>query len=353
MQGGVYCDTRLGGKPRYILTDKPERLVQIPDEIRKCVVFVGYKTPDGLYRLGGTGFFVSKPTSRDDSLFVYLITAKHVIDEIRDRGADKVCMRMNLAAGDAVWVESDINDWIFHPDESECDVAILGCNLGRTFDHRTLPMSIFVTPEVMAARPIVVGSEIFLAGLFAHHHGQRRNIPIIRVGNISAMPGEEKVETSYGLIDAYLVEARSLGGISGAPVFVAVPVFRTEATADGGARIISVDDYFLLGLMHGHWDIDYRTEIGTDATEDIAAGVQAVNMGIAIVVPSSKILEVLNQPMVKRKEKEVEEEEKKGRLPKTDSALNDEPFTKDAFNDALKQASRKVSDGGSHEKKDR
>ena len=256
--------------------DKPECLVQIPDEIRKCVVFIGYKKPDSSYRLAGTGFFVSRPTSRPEYTFVYLITAKHIIDEIRDKLADKVCIRMNHAAIDAaVWTESDINDWIFHPDDSECDVAVLGCNLGTTFDHRVLPITTFVMPDVMAACTIVVGSEIFLAGLFAQHHGQRRNIPIIRVGNISAMPGEEKVETRYGLIDAYLVEARSLGGISGAPVFVAVPVFRTEAT-DGGARIINVDEYYLLGLMHGHWDIDYQTEIGPDSIVDAVTGIRSV-----------------------------------------------------------------------------
>ena len=52
-------------------------------------------------------------------------------------------------------------------------------------------------------------------------------------------------------------------------------------------------------------------------------------MGIAIVVPSTKILEVLNQPMVKRKEKELEDEYKRTGLPKSDSALSDGSFTKE------------------------
>jgi hypothetical protein len=48
---------------------------------------------------------------------------------------------------------------------------------------------------------------------------------------------------------------------------------------------------YLLGLIHGHWDIP--AEKTTDTTEDskIRAG---VNVGIAMVVPAKKILETLN-----------------------------------------------------------
>ena len=195
----------------------------------------------------------------------------------------------------------------------------MACTLSFAFDHRTLPISTLVTPEVISLRNIGVGSEVFLAGLFAHHHGQRKNIPIIRVGNISAMPGEEKIETRYGLIDAYLIEARSLGGISGSPVFVRVPAVRTENVVEGGvhrgARIVQVDEYHLLGLMHGHWDIDYQVEMGQDSLEDTTSGVRSVNTGIAIVVPSSKILEVLNQKLAKKSEKEFKEEYRKSRGP--------------------------------------
>jgi len=42
-------------------------------------------------------------------------------------------------------------------------------------------------------------------------------------GNIAAMP-EELIEVrDFGMMQAYLVESRSLGGISGSPVFVHVP----------------------------------------------------------------------------------------------------------------------------------
>ena len=76
-----------------------------------------------------------------------------------------------------------------------------------------------MTEKVIKENEIEVGEEVFVTGLFSHHHGQSKNIPIVRVGNISAMP-EEKIQTKEHLMDAYLIEARSIGGLSGSPVFV-------------------------------------------------------------------------------------------------------------------------------------
>ena len=76
------------------------------------------------------------------------------------------------------------------------------------------------TDKVINDNAIGVGDEVFLTGLFANHIGQQRNLPIIRVGNIALMPEEPVQHPSLGPIDAYLIEARSIGGLSGSPVFV-------------------------------------------------------------------------------------------------------------------------------------
>lgn len=59
---------------------------------------------------------------------------------------------------------------------------------------------------------------------------------------------DEKVETKFfGDIDAYLIESRSLGGVSGSPVFFCKP----QQTNKGLTPGIKV---YLGGLIHGHWD---------------------------------------------------------------------------------------------------
>ena len=86
---------------------------------------------------------------------------------------------------------------------------------------------------------------------------------------------DEPVPTKMGMTEAYLIEARSIGGLSGSPAFV-----------------YKRNRFYLLGLMHGHWDIPPENK--NDFVDMDSFG--SVNMGIAIVVPAKKILEVLNQP---------------------------------------------------------
>ena len=85
----------------------------------------------------------------------------------------------------------------------------------------------------------------------------------------------EKVPTKYGDVDAYLIEARSIGGLSGSPVFL---------------RDTSTGKIYLFGLAHGHWDIPPANKNDIQIDYDSKS---SVNMGIAIVIPATKILEVL------------------------------------------------------------
>jgi len=50
--------------------------------------------------------------------------------------------------------------------------------------------------------------------------------------------------------------------------------------------------FYWLGLTHGHWDAEVSDE---DTTVEDTLDREKVNMGIAIVIPVEKILEVINQ----------------------------------------------------------
>jgi len=191
---------------------------------------------------------------------------------------------MNFADG---WdcVSTDLQDWKFHPDSERIDVAICQLNIPEHADHKAVPVDAFVTIDIMRNENIGPGDDVFLTGLFVEHAGKRKNVPIIRAGNIAAMP-EEPVTTDWkGEMDAVLVESRSIGGLSGSPVFVHSGIMRNRT-------ISSKPKFWLLGLMHGHWDL--RTD-GVDATEEDSMYGDRVNMGIAIVVPVEKIVETLFQ----------------------------------------------------------
>lgn len=285
--------------------------MQIPDEVRKCVVFTCCKTGAGM-ELAGTAFFVSIPLEGTQSKFVYIITARHVIDWISKRSIDKkVYLRMNLKLGQTSFidfVETSIRNWIFHPKESNVDVAIL--NLAPSadvFDYRTIPLDMAATEVIIQKEEIGVGDDVFLTGLFASHFGSQRNIPIVRVGNIASMP-EEKVHTEdLGDIDAYLVEARSIGGLSGSPVFAYLGAMRRIGSNVSLGRQGPL--FYWIGLMHGHFDL---AKYGMDSLVEDSITNLKINMGIAIVVPVWKILEVINQEVfMKTRETALQEARKK------------------------------------------
>ena len=83
-----------------------------------------------------------------------------------------------------------------------------------------IPFSLCATDETMQKHEVGAGRRVvFITGLFRHYHGNQRNISIVgEFGNIACLI-EEKIQTKdFGEIDAYLVEARSIGGLSGSPV---------------------------------------------------------------------------------------------------------------------------------------
>jgi hypothetical protein len=345
----LFTDDRIGGKPRYILDNEAPDLMHIPDEIRKCVVFIGNRGVDGEMEFRGTAFLAGRLVE-DIGSWIHLVTAAHII-----RGMTtlpyfdgKVLLRVNDREGAAQTLEVSADKWLYHPEEENVDVAVLPfvTQLAHVMDTKAFPLDAFLNEEKRRKLQCGIGDEVFLPGLFYNHKGRKRNIPIVRVGNVAAMM-EEKVLTKLGYIDAFLVEARSIGGLSGSPVFLSLGFLDqpNEEEEDvilvmrGGAKRPR-PTFHLLGLMHGHYNADLPEQ--DDAVAD-SLNDEVVNMGIAIVIPSEKIMEVLEQPMIRDKELEAEQKKREETLPVMDSVSPTPELTKDAFETALKQASQKVS----------
>jgi|ERR1017187_1280103 hypothetical protein len=262
----------------------------VPDEIRKCVAFIGFQMADNSFRMAGSAFFIGRGEEGGNAKQVYLTTACHVIDGIKGKGIVKVHIRMNHTAGNAVWIETNIADWFSHPTDKSIDIAILPCRIPPEFDHRVIPFSMCATEEKIKTNEVGLGDEVFVTGLFRHHHGNRRNVPIVRIGNIACLV-EEKISTNnYGEIDAYLIECRSIGGLSGSPVFLNLGFVRhiqgQIKYAQGGAILL------LFGLIHGHYDS--KVNIVDEVHQDDLLTPERVNTGIAIVVPFQRIEEVIS-----------------------------------------------------------
>lgn len=254
------------------------------------VFYVGFQLADGKFQFGGTGFLLGISPSSDPKVVkaCFMVTAKHVIDKIKATGVDGVWTRFNLSDHKGhVWAKSKYESWFSHPTDATIDVAIRPLPPNPKLDHAVVPWASRVTPDFISDLDIGVGDEVIVLGLFSQHAGKERNRPIARVGNIASMDQGEKVSTRFGPAEGYLIEARSIGGISGSPVFVNITPFRSfptnhvPKTAPGLA---------LLGLVHGHFD-EKDESLSKEGDE---ASKVAVNMGIALVTPAGKIGEVID-----------------------------------------------------------
>ena len=196
----LYQDKQLGGITRYYMARKEDTIMRVPDMILSCVAFVCYKMASGELRFAGTAFFVGIP-SQDNMSFIHTVTARHVIDDVRNKGLDKVYLRLNSRAGDVSEVETDINDWYFHPTDKSVDVAVYeDVPPPEVFEIGVIPVEMFLNDRIIqegvkrydawVEYKIGVGDEVFIAGLFVKHSGRQRNSPIVRMGNIAQMPSE-------------------------------------------------------------------------------------------------------------------------------------------------------------------
>jgi hypothetical protein len=271
--------------------------VVIPEQFRKCVVFLFADVPDpdsGQRRQAvGTAFIVgipvpppphadSSPLRENEGWFVhYLVTARHMVALSRKYGS--LFARIHMADGTTTFIEFPTDSWHEHP-LTEVAAALL--RVTKPMDQTNISIEAFELDTKIAEHLISIGDEVFFMGLFSEHPGVGRNQPIARFGNIALMPGEKvlvDVGDSTARIRAYLVEARSSGGHSGSPAFIYFPADRFGNSITVSATL----PIFFLGLVQGHYDIESEAKLLGDI------GTVKVNSGIATVVPAQEIYDLL------------------------------------------------------------
>jgi hypothetical protein len=331
--------------------------MRLPDEFLRSVVFLGQREVEHgkeKLHLGGTAFVVGVPTREPPvDYHLYLVTARHSIFELE--GMDYL-VRANTKEGCFKEIPISGNEkWWFHPtEETSVDVAVLPWQIADDDDTRFLKTDeLFLIRETESWKDSDVGpgDEVYTVGLFTKLRGETKNFPIVRTGNIAMTPDEMLPEATIGKfrgpIEAFLIESRSVGGLSGSPVFVRVTATKnTILTADSGRKRwgdISVSGpLYLIGLAHGHWEIapERKNKVKIHAA---LKDEPSINLGIAVVIPAKKIMEVLNHPeLIQMREKDEKRTLEKEGTTTQDSAFKRPKISKKTFVDTLKKVSRKV-----------
>jgi hypothetical protein len=286
---------------------------RIRDEFLDCVVYLypSHKDADDGTGIGGSGFILCVPSQglKNNFLFPYFVTNSHVIVD------GNAVVRMTTRDGKKHIIETDERKWHKHPSGDDLAVYLISLNPAEIrFNH--ISDKHLMSKKDAADMSVGVGDDVFVVGRFINHEGQQKNIPTARFGCVGQMPNEPIKIGGFDQ-ECFLVEARSIGGFSGSPVFWHVLPFSGGAYRPGtnvglGPLLLGVE----LGYIYD-W-----TPVCDSNGDPINAGTPCeqkvqVNSGMMIVVPAWKLHELIFEgaAMTERKkiEDEVREKEPKSR----------------------------------------
>jgi hypothetical protein len=305
------------------------RMPRISDDLLDCAVYLYKDSKSALKGVGqgGSGFLVGVPfgmaelrapswmtstmlSNRDP--FLYVVTNWHVIR----KGFRAV--RFNTLEGliDAV----ELTSWACHP---TADLAIHRVPDNLAYKYKYVPYNIMLTPGDVAYLDIGVGDDVVSVGRFVHV-GKQSNRPVARFGHIAMMPFEdEPIAVEHYFDDhpkivrrkevSFLVESLTIPGYSGSPVFLRVPPWELREAQEGTFRRELARRFFdqpgnpameLLGVSWG-WIYGQDEEVplkvgGRECKADLRP-----NTGMMGVVPSWKLLELLNKEEVVKERDEL------------------------------------------------
>ncbi len=339
---------------RYTDAGIPYRVWEVPlaaiaPSYMTCTVYL-YSSVDAANRglgFGGSGFVLGVPfVEHQRQWHLYVVTNKHVIEP--PEGPSNCVMRVNTRDGGSVSIPTQPDAWTKAIND---DLALIPFEPPDNWVPGLIATDTFLDESCeINDWPVYPGDDVVFFGRFVNHEGHQRNKPVARFGNISMMPDMEAPVRVWNQDQlAFLVECRSLGGFSGSPAFVHLSHLRWM----GGIKKdgLSPSQPRFLGVDCAHlpfWSAIYERR--GDPSTRIPNQWAETNSGIAVIVPAWHLLRLLSEEhLVREREREEEQAKKDAETASRavpDAAQQEEPFTKDDFELALKKVARKLPDSG-------
>jgi hypothetical protein len=251
----------------------------------------------------GTSFFVVYDKSR------YLVTVKHVVSGIADA---PFRIRLNRTDGSSDNIDVDVGDvrWFSHPDP-DVDLAVTPFE----YDLKSAGYDVLFLSGLEALPPgspgFDYGDLTYTIGLFRLLSGKKRNLPVVHSGNVALLPSDEKIpvkdwENPEGTryVEGYLVQSESIQGLSGAPTFARPQIEFSGLLTDHGpaTALLPRQDVGLLGVWQGAWDAR------PDEARAVSLGHELrVSVGMGIVIPAQKLVEIFELADLKEDRKKLEQ----------------------------------------------
>jgi hypothetical protein len=275
--------------------------VRISDDLRRIVFFLGTKddTPgsSGIH-CKGTAFLAGFEG------YGYFVTVKHVALGLGDA---PFRARFNKTNGESRNIDIDVGEirWFLHPDP---DVDLAAVPFHFELKDQDIDAVFGAGLEQITSQiGYKCGDLCYTIGLFQLLAGKKRNLPVVHSGTIALLPSDEKIPVrdweqphdpaARKFVEGYLVQQESIQGLSGAPVFGRSYVEISDIPVPGGRVPVlwPQTNVNLMGIWQGAWDAK------ADAIRATTLGYELrVPVGMGVVIPAYKLVELLQMPEVKR-----------------------------------------------------
>jgi hypothetical protein len=250
----------------------------------------------------GTGFFVEVSDGRlpAGNAFHYLVTNRHVVEPGIDIGKpckvilnSSVLLRRKNSANTPSTSET-VNlgnhvPWKMSSDDS-VDLAVVPFTQPPdvAYDLFSIPLSVFITEEMVQQSQIVEGDSLLFTGLFIQTFKDSHTLePIVRSGTLAMIPEGMMITTLHKPGRIYFAQIHAFHGNSGSPVFI---------DTNGFTNRIGFS-YKFLGVISGEVpeDADFNLQVTTTYAATVAA-----NSDISTVVPAEEVRKILFSPALQK-----------------------------------------------------
>ena len=246
----------------------------------------------------GTGFFVGYPDRRLGAgyNFSYLVTAKHVLQDVDGTFLASVTVRLNLKypAGDSeVGFIRDLpvtdaqgNLLWFHSEDQAEDVVVLPLFPDEhEFEFTTISTRRFLSDQALHSGAVAEGDELYFIGLMEQYYGVRRNYPLVRRGTLALLT-DESIDTPSGRQKVVIAELASWPGNSGSPVFLRGGI--------AGRSLVEENRFTFLGMIVACFLNKFIVPLNGGQPGPQLEGGDKANIGVTSIVPATVIKKVLD-----------------------------------------------------------
>lgn len=251
----------------------------------------------------GTAFVIGYPVpGHPDRSVPLLVTAKHVLGDLPlvfgrfSRQPDVPTnfppfMRYLLAdlreSGD-LWE---------HPDPG-VDITVFRTVAPNEYRMPPLHAQSIASRKTFDEEEIGLLNRVAIPGLLTNFTGELANYPVVRDGTIAVIPDEPvplSIRVGASLIQTHqhvlLINAVAALGASGSPVYLWPDTRVRNGRFQTGGRM------YLIGVIHGFYNANPRSGVPMDAATHAWGFME--NSGIAVAMPSWRILEILDLPALR------------------------------------------------------